>query len=108
MQGKRVNENQQPSSPPINACFISRYIHHKLYSNHRLLPRADIKNFSIDGTTTIFVNENLTRFRKNLLWKTKQKAKENGFKYTWMTNGNVFVRRSEIHNSIMIKNMSRT
>ena len=104
MQGKRVNENQQPSSPPIIVRFVCRDIRNKLYSNRRLLRQADLKNFSIDGTTTIFVIEKLTRFRKNLLWKTKQKAKENGFKYTWTTNGNVFVRRSEIHNSIMIKN----
>ena len=104
MKGKRVNENQQPSSPPIIVRFVSRDIRNKLYSNRRLLHHADLKNFSIDGTTTIFVNENLTRFRKNLVWKTKQKPKQNGFKYTWTTNGNVFVSRSKIHNSILIKN----
>ena len=104
MQGKRVIENQQPSLPPISVRFVSRDICSKLHSNHRLLRHADLKNFSIDNSTTIFVNENLTCFRKNLLWKTKQKAKENSFKYTRTTYGNVFARRSEIHNSIMIKN----
>ena len=104
MQEKRVNENQQPSSLPIIVRFVSHDIGNKLNSNRRLLRHADLENFSIGVTTTIFVNENLTRFRKNLLWETKQKAKENGLKYTWTTNVNAFVRKSKIHNSIMIKN----
>ena len=56
MLGKRVNENQQPSSPPIIVRFVSRDIRNKLHSNCRLLRHADLKNFLIDDTTTIFVN----------------------------------------------------
>ena len=70
----------------------------------QLLRDANLKEFFVDGTTQIFVNENLTRFRKNLLWRTKQKAKDNGFKYVWTRNGNICVRFSENCDAIMIKN----
>ena len=55
MQGKRANQNQQPSSPPIIVGFVGRDICNKLYSNRRLLRHADLKNFSIDGTTIVYI-----------------------------------------------------
>ena len=92
------------ASPPIIARFLSRDVRNSLYANRKLLRDANLKEFFVDGTTQIFVNENLTRFRKNLLWRTKQKAKDNGFKYVWTRNGNICVRLSENCDAIMIKN----
>ena len=92
------------ASPPIIAQFLSRNVRNSLYANRKLLCDANLKEFFVDGTTQIFVNENLTRFRKNLLWRTKQKAKDNGFKYVWTRNGNICVRLSENCDAIMIKN----
>lgn len=43
----------------------------------------------------IFINENLTRALKSLLWSTKARAKEKGYMYTWMKNGKIFVRQKE-------------
>ena len=93
-----------PASPPIIALFLSRDVRNSLYANRKLLRGANLKEFFVDGTTLIFVNENLTRFRKNLLWRTKQKAKDNGFKYVWTSNGNICVRLSKNTDAIMIKN----
>ena len=92
------------ASPPIIARFLSRDVRHSLYANRKLLRDAHLKEFFVDGITQIFVNENLIRFRKNLLWRTKQKAKDNGFKYIWTRNGNICVRLSENCDTIMIKN----
>ena len=52
----------------------------------------------------IFINENLTYLKKKLFWKSKQKAKEAGFKFFWTMNGNVYVRKLEDDKSILIKN----
>ncbi|CAN7940031.1 unnamed protein product [Ixodes pacificus] len=43
----------------------------------------------------IYINENLTRALKSLLWSTKAHAKEKGYMYTWMKNGKIFVRQKE-------------
>ena len=63
-----------------------------------------MKKFFVEGTTEIYVNENLTRARKNLLWKAKQRAKANGFKYVWTHNGRINVRLSKDNEAILISN----
>ena len=52
----------------------------------------------------IFINENLTYLKKKLFWKSKQKAKEAGFKFFWTMNGNVYVRKLNDDKPILIKN----
>ena len=66
---------------------------------------ADFSNFSVNGVESIFINENLTYHKKKPFWKSKQKAKETGFKFYWTLNGNVFVRKSEDDKPILIKNV---
>ena len=39
------------------------------------------KDFPVEGMTKLFVNENLTKTRKRLLWKTKPAAKYKKYKY---------------------------
>ena len=51
----------------------------------------------------LFVNENLTQPRKQLFWKTKQKAKELGFKFFWTNNGQIYVRENEDSEKIQVK-----
>ena len=75
-----------------------------LYFNRKLLREVNLKKFFVEGTTAIYVNENLTRTRKNLLWKAKQRAKANGYKYVSTNNGRINVRLSEDNEAIIISN----
>lgn len=43
----------------------------------------------------IFINENLTKHLKHLLWNTKNVAREKGYKFVWVRNGKVFARQRE-------------
>lgn len=52
----------------------------------------------------IFVNENLTRQLKRLLWTTKNVAKERGYRFVWIRNGKLFVRQKEGAAVIRIEN----
>lgn len=52
----------------------------------------------------IYINENLTRALKSLLWSTKACAKEKGYKFTWVKNGKIFVRQKEGAAVIQIEN----
>ena len=102
-----INESKKrqiASSPPNIVRFLSRDVRNSLYFNRKLLREANLKKFFVEGTTEIYVNENLTRFRKNLLWKVKQRAKANGFKYVWTHNGRMNVRLSEDNEAILISN----
>ena len=63
----------------------------------------DYNKFSVYGTKSVFINENLTRPRKKLLWMTKQKAKLADYKYLWTSNGNIFVRKSEETDALTVK-----
>ena len=91
-------------SLPIIVRFLSRDVRNSLYSNRKLLREANLKKFFVQGTTEIYLNENLTRTRKNLLWKAKQRAKANGYKYVWTNNGRINVRLSKGNEVILISN----
>lgn len=43
----------------------------------------------------IFINEHLPPATKHLLWQAKQVAKTKSFKFTWVKNGNVLMKKSE-------------
>ena len=43
----------------------------------------------------LYVDKNLTRARKYLLWRTKQMAKQNNYKYVWTKNSRIFVRKDD-------------
>ena len=98
---KRANEQ---ITSPIIVRFISRDVRNKVFSIRKLIRCADMKKFFINGIENLYVNENLTKFRKKLFWSAKQKAKSNGFRFYWTANGNIFVRRSEESTPILIRN----
>ena len=100
----RLQTKNELKPPPIIVRFVSRDIRNKLFSNRRNARNADFSNFSVNGVESI-INKNSTYHKKQLFWKSKQKAKETGFKFCWTLNGNVFVRKSEDDKPILIKNV---
>ncbi|CAN7951309.1 unnamed protein product [Ixodes pacificus] len=61
------------------------------------------KNKLKGSTPRIFIQENLTRYNRDLLRATKDQAKEKNYAFTWYTNGKVLVRRIEGARAIHIK-----
>ena len=61
-----------------------------------MLVMADLSNFSVHGVESYL--------KKQLFWKSKQTAKETGFKFYWNLNGDIFERKSENDKPILIKN----
>lgn len=54
----------------------------------------------------VYVNEHLTTFNKNLLWQVKTKCKEHNYKFVWIKEGKIFVRKKENGNALRIKSES--
>lgn len=87
------SKNDKP--PSIIVRFVNRDVRNNFYKNRKAAQNVDLSKLSVKGVNHIYVNENLTNFRKRLFWKTKQKAKEAGFKFFWTANGNILARKSE-------------
>ncbi|KAF6216486.1 hypothetical protein GE061_000828 [Apolygus lucorum] len=51
----------------------------------------------------IYVNENLTQFRRELLRKTKLKAKEKNIKFVWVRNFNIYTRKQENEKVVQVR-----
>ena len=47
-------------SPPIIDRFVSRDVRNNVYFNKKLIRTAGLKNFPVESTSSIFINENLT------------------------------------------------
>lgn len=52
----------------------------------------------------IYVNEHLTPHKRRLLWLAKTKAKESNWKFVWVRNGNIYAKKNETSNPIIITN----
>ena len=100
---RKQSSNEQHPSPPIIVRFISRDIRNGIYGLRKLTRNVDFESFSVEGTQRIFINENLTYHRQQLFWKTKQKAKNAGYRFFWTTNGNIFLRKTENSEATQIK-----
>jgi len=54
----------------------------------------------------LYVNKKLTQRQKQLLWLTKQKAKDLDYSYIWTYNGQIYVREDENSEKLHIKHES--
>lgn len=73
-----------------------------LMTKKQTLKNSDI--FENGNGGKIFINENLTGTTKQLLWQCKQTAQRNNFKYTWVKNGSIFIRKSDSTDAVLIQN----
>lgn len=54
----------------------------------------------------VFINENLTKFRNHLYAEARKFKKSNKYKYVWVRNGNIYVRKTEGCHAKLIKSLS--
>ena len=100
---KRHKQSNSSILPPTTiAQFINKYIKNAIYSRRK--KAKNIKDFPVPEITKLFVNENLTRYRKNLLWSTKRAAKANNFKYFWAAKSKILVKKNDTAPLIAIQN----
>ena len=65
-----------------------------------------IEDFPVKGMEKLFINKNLTQRRKRLFWLSKQKAKELVYKHFWSQNRQIFVRKNEESEKVLIRSES--
>ena len=79
--------------PTIIAQFTNKRIRNAIYLRKK--EAQNIKDFLVPEMTKLFVNENLTRYRKKLFRSTKRAAKANNYKFFWAVNGKILVKKDD-------------
>lgn len=68
--------------------------------------KLNTQYLGIGGTRcSVYVSEHLTPYNKSIHAATRLKAKEKGYKFTWVRNGRVYVRKDELSQAILIRNI---
>lgn len=76
---------------------------------NRMLYRKKGKIYSKDVVggncvNQVYINEHLTPYNKQLFWEAKNKSREQNFRFVWIKDGKIFVRRNEKERAYRIRN----
>ena len=99
----RLPSTKENTSPPIIARFSKRDTRNKIYTNKSKFNA--VSNFGIPEMNNLYINENLTKKRSELLAKPRKAKYEAKYKYLWTKNGKIFVRKSDQAQSLHIKSL---
>lgn len=100
--------SKNDSAPPILVKFSSVLSRNKvLRSAKKVSDRSQGLIFpnARNKEKKIFIGESLNSYYKKLLYNTKGAAKEKGFKFAWVVDGKILVRKNEGAKAIRISSM---
>lgn len=95
----RIN-NKDAAKRTVIVDFTSVLLEEKFVSKYRKgikeNNRLTTEKLRISGPSKpIFISENLTAKLKKLFFLAREHAKANDFKYCWVSNGKIFLRKRE-------------
>lgn len=96
----RISTRNTDLPKPIIVRFTSRLYKENLIGAARTKQKKDINNTTsgllLEGAhKPIFINENLTNDKKLLFKECRKFAKDNKYKFSWVKNGNIFLRKDD-------------
>jgi hypothetical protein len=103
----RVPSRNKDNPSPIIVQFLRRKKRDEIISNRRntVLTNSELLNDNrLSGR--VFVNESLSPFFKELLWKTKMIGRERDYKRIWYKNARVLVRKTDGSQVIVINDFA--
>lgn len=97
---KKIPDRRPGVPPKFHVRFTNPQKRRLILLNRKLLnPNTTQGN----GYQKIFISETLGAYFKDLLWRSKTKAKEMGYKYVWYKDCKVMVKKNESDRVIYIK-----
>ncbi|CAN7938933.1 unnamed protein product, partial [Ixodes hexagonus] len=58
--------------------------------------RGALRSLVQDGSLPkLYLNDNLTRANKKLFWQARQRGKERGYKFVWMSRARIYAKKAE-------------
>lgn len=93
----------QLASPRIRDQLLAAVI---VYNKNNKNDKLNSADFGIAGMKTpVYVVEHLSSSNKSLHAAARLKAQEKGYRYVWVRNGRIFVRKADGEGHILIKNL---
>ena len=97
------NKTHRTKTNPIVVIFSKRIHKEKFLSLRKkrsiFTDEIGLRNVA---RSQVFINEYLTKEGKELLWKAKQFKGKNGFKFLWIKNGKLLLRKNETSQVIRV------
>lgn len=96
--------SQNEKNSPIIVQFTTRQIREKIMTNIKNT-KITTKDLGRKGEErTVFVNEHLTKNKKQLMFEARKLKKTNEYMFLWSKNGKIFIRKGERTPVIELKN----
>ncbi|CAH2092605.1 unnamed protein product [Euphydryas editha] len=95
--GNKYNEKQQRPRPVVVTLHTKTARDQWLNQRKTRLTNGNI--YGNESKQTIYINEDLTKYKRQLLWSAKNQLKSS-YNYIWVQNSNVLVKKSEAEKKI--------
>lgn len=92
----RLRRNQNGNNPPgIIVKFVRRLDKEEFIRKRRVKRTLSTRHINRPDDRPIYVNESLSPSRRRLLAMAKTVQRENNYKFLWVRNGRIFLRKIE-------------
>lgn len=98
----RITDRRFNAPPKILVKFTDIKQKDIILSKKRELDLDLLKDLTNEN---VYIGEVISPYRKELLWKTKQLAKEKNYEYVWIKNGKIMVRKCQDQKIIYINHL---
>ncbi|KAL4720014.1 hypothetical protein ACJJTC_009567 [Scirpophaga incertulas] len=104
LRGDSTKENSERLPRPITVRFIRRLKRDEFLKAARSRHPISSSDLKINGVDrNLYFNERLTQSNRQLFRSTKLRAGELGFRFCWVKNGTILVRKQEGNPSMAIR-----
>jgi hypothetical protein len=91
---------------PILAKFKSHKTKSQIYFSRRNMPGTELDEDELNGAKEIYINENLTAYRRKLFTEVRKRTKINKWYRAWTTDGKIFITKEKGDRAVKINNYS--
>ncbi|XP_046688637.1 uncharacterized protein LOC124374476 [Homalodisca vitripennis] len=91
--GNKSGPNNLP--PRIIVKFVSRLDKEEFLRKRRVKSSFSTRHMNLGVDQPVYINESLTLTRRKLLGEARRLKREKNYKFLWVRNGKIFLRREE-------------
>lgn len=102
----RIGKKEIGTSPPIKVEFASKSIKEKFIYPKKSLFNITTKDLGFQENKKIYINEDLTKLNQEIFKKALKFKKDNGYKFLWVGDGLIKLRKDDGSKIIVIKSIA--
>lgn len=100
--GKRSGENK---SSPIIVKFIKRNVKEDILQKRRVKRDFSTRHMNLQSDMPVYINESLCPVRRAVFYEARRVKNEKGYKYLWIRNGKILIRKTDGSQVIDLRNI---